>query len=939
MTPERYQKVKSLFQKALELPPLHRPSYLESVCDGDDELRRAVETMLASDTDDNTFLDKSPVDPLMKLLEESEPPPPTRVGHYEIIRELGRGGMGAVYLAARADDQYRKQVAIKLVLRDRENAMVLQRFRRERQILANLEHPNIALLYDGGATPEGLPYLVMEYIEGVAIDDYTDQRRLNITDRLKLFLPVCAAVQHAHQNLVIHRDLKPSNILVKDDGSVKLLDFGIAKLLSTEPATVALDKTATAMRLLTPEFASPEQVKGDPVTTATDVYQLGVVLYMLLTGHHPYAYKTRAAILQMLLSNEPERPSSAVDRVHEEEREDGTKVVVRTPQMVAEVREGTPARLKRRLEGDLDAILLKALAKDPAKRYSSVAQFAADIRRHLDSEAVEARGQQFTYRAARFLTKHRTAAAGISLVVVALVGGLAIAAIEAHSARAERTKAERRFQQVRVMANSLLFEVHDAMAPLPGTTAARKLLVTKALQYLDSLSAEASGDAGLLQELATAYHRVGDLQGNPNNPNLGDTAAAIASYQKAKSIRESLLAKAPTDPELRRELAAGYEALGDVQLATADTAGAHDNYRQAQQMLEKLQADRPSRPVESLLAKTYQNLAALLTASGDTTAAMDLCRKALQISEQLAQAAPSDENARRNLSAAFSRLGGVYDRLGNTTEAIDHYQKALDAQGTLPDTAQTQRDISVIYEDMGRALASKNDPRAAESLRRALAIRTRLATDDPKNAQAARDLALIEMNTGDMQERSNQRPAAHESYRRALSIFERLAGQDPSNLLARRDLALVSERLGNLQAAAGNAPSALQHYRRLQELATQWASKDSSMLAMHTLGVAHLKVSEMLSRINDRQAALASAEAALKVFQDLHQKNASNPDNQRALAWAWIRKGEASAAADKRDDAANCYQQSLSLFSQLEKQGSLRPADRELRKTIEKSLP
>jgi serine/threonine protein kinase len=914
MTPERYQKVKGLFQKALELPPLHRPSYLEHVCSGDDELRQAVETMLQSDTADGSFLDKSPIDPLMKLFEETESaPPPTRVGHYQIIRELGRGGMGAVYLAARADDQYAKQVAIKLVLRDRENAMVLQRFRRERQILANLEHPNIALLFDGGATPEGLPYLVMEYVEGVPIDDHTDKLRLNVTERLKLFLPVCAAVQHAHQNLVIHRDLKPSNILVKKDGSVKLLDFGIAKLVSTEPATVALDKTATAMRLLTPEFASPEQVKGEAITTATDVYQLGVVLYMLLTGHHPYAYKSRAAILQMLLSDEPERPSVAVDRIFEEEQPDGSKIVVRTPELVAAVREGTPARLKKRLQGDLDAVLLKALSKDPAKRYSSVEQLAADIRRHLHGEPLEARGQQVSYRAGKFLQKHRAAAAGIALVTIALIGGIAVAATEAHYARQERTKAERRFQQVRVMANSLLFEVHDAMAPMAGTTAARQLLVKKALQYLDSLSTESSGDPALEQELATAYHRVGDLQGNPNSPNLGDTAAAINSYQKAKTIRESLLAKNTGDIALRRDLAASHEALGDVLLATGDSEAALAGYQQAQTIREELLNAEPSnRPLKSLLAKSYHNVVALLTAKGDTAKAMELCLRALKMSQELAQSDPSNDQARRNLAVAHGRLGGVLDRMGDSVGALQNYEKALEVQQKMasdnPDNAQARRELSVVYEDLGRHFAAGNNVAGATAnYQKALAIRTQLSQEDPKNAQAARDLAFIEMNTGEMQEQTNQRAGAVESYRRALAIFQRLAAQDPSNLLARRDLALIFERLGNLQAGAGNATAALEHYRRLQELASEWASKDGSTVALHTLGVAHLKVSEMQSRANDRAAALTSSEAALNIFQKLHQTDQSNTENQRGLAWAWIRKGEAlTSSSQKAIEAGKC---------------------------------
>lgn len=957
MTPERYQQVKTIFHKALELPPVHRPAYLAQACLGDDDLRREVEHMLASDNQATTFLDKPPVDPISRLLEEREQPAPARVGPYEILRELGRGGMGAVYLAARADDQYRKQVAIKLVLRDRENANVLDRFRRERQILANLDHPNIALLLDGGATPEGLPYLVMEYVEGRAIDEFCNMGGLNTTARLKLFLTVCAAVQHAHQNLVIHRDLKPSNILVKKDGTVKLLDFGIAKLVGSQPSTTSMDRTATALRLLTPEYASPEQVKGGSITTATDVYQLGVVLYQLLTGHHPFAFKTKAAILQMLMSNEPDRPSAAVDRVIEEDSLGGGKTVLVSPESVSAPREGAPNKLKKRLEGDLDAVLLKALAKDPARRYTSAEQLSDDIRRHLGDLPVLARGHSIQYLAQKFFRRNRTVAMAATLVLLALIGGVAGAQWEAHVARQERAKAERRFQEVRRVANSFLFEVHDAMAPLAGTTAARQLVVRKAMEYLDNLSKESSGDPTLQRELATAYHRVGDLQGNPNNANLGDTTAALANYRNAMALRESLLAANPKDTALRRDLAASHEAIGDLLVTSGSMEGALETYQKARAIHEQLCSENPAdRPLRSLLVKSYHNVVGLLAALGQMARAIELSRAALKMSEELAAQDASSSEAQRNLSVAHGRLGNVLDRMGNHSGALENYRKALEIQQKLaaehPESAQFRRELSLIHEDIGRAMAGGNDiAPATESYRTALAIRRELATNDPQNAQAARDLGFIEMRMGDMFERGGQRAAALESYRRALEVLQGLAAKDPSNLIARRDMALIFERLGNLQAGAGNAAAALDNYRRLEEVAREWAARDTAnVVATHTLGVAHLKVSEMQSRSGDRNAALKSSEAALTIFEGLYKRDQESMENQRGLAWAWIRKGESLAALAQADrgpvggrierwqNAGECYRQSLALFDRMSKKEALRPADASLRESVQGAL-
>jgi non-specific serine/threonine protein kinase/serine/threonine-protein kinase len=949
MTPERYQQVKQIFYQAVELPPADRGAFLAQNCLGDEELRRQVEMMLGSDTEKTTFLDAPAVKPVTRLFVPSEEDVPKRIGPYEIQREIGRGGMGAVFLASRADDQYRKQVAIKVVLRERENTQVLERFRRERQILANLDHPNIALLLDGGATPEGLPYLVMEYVEGLPIDVFCDQNRLGVAARLRIFLTVCSAIQHAHQNLVIHRDLKPGNILVRNDATVKLLDFGIAKILPARGPAAVSERTATGMRMLTPEYASPEQVKGDPITTATDVYLLGVVLYQLLTGHHPFAFKERTAVLQMLVSEEVQKPSEAVDRVITHDHTDGTREVLRSPESVSQARGITAQALKKRLAGDLDSILLKALAKDPANRYSSVEQLAEDIRSHLADRPVTVRPQTVIYIASRFLRRNRTVALAASVAALALVSAAGEAVREAYIARQERAKAERRFQQVRGVANSFLFDVHDAMAPLAGTTAARQLVVQKAVEYLDNLSKEAAGDASLESELATAYHRVGDLQGNPNSANLGDSDAALKSYQKALAIRNGLMAKNPGDTRIRQDAASSYEAVGDLLVTSGNLESALEHYERARSVHEELlKGDPGNRQFRSLRIKSYHNVVGVLTATGNTAKAIEMSRTALQMAEGMEREEPQSPATRRNLSAACARMGAVLDRMGDSKGALQQFERSVAIHAKLsqedPKSAQTQRELSLLYEDIGRALASGNDlARATEQYRKAMQIRRELSASDPKNAQAARDLGFIEMRMGDMLERANQLPAALESYRRALQIFQNLAERDPTNLLARRDVALLFERLGNLQASAGNATAALDNYQRLEEMAREWSNKDASnLVAAHTLGVAHLKVSEMQSRTGDNVKALKSSDAALALFDNLRKRDTANVENQRGLAWAFFRKGDslaslaqtnrgASASKIERwEEAAGCYRKSLDLFEQIRVKSGLRGSDQSL---------
>ena len=420
--PEKWDQVKELFTSALERDPEERNDFLRQACGADDSLRAEIESLLSSFDGAPTFLEDSPAADLLSA--QSHAITGRRIGAYRIIRECGQGGMGVVYLAERADDQYRKRVAIKMLKPGINKDEVLRRFRNERQALAALDHPSIVRLLDGGSTEEGLPYLIMDYVEGVRIDEYCDAHRLSIAERLQLFRTVCLAVQCAHETLVIHRDLKPSNILITKEGVARLLDFGIAKVLNPQWSPDAT-LTGTDWRPMTPEYASPEQVRGEPVTNATDIYSLGILLYELLTGHRPYRIRPDSPleIERSVCEEEPEKPSAAVSRIDEKASHDGGTRTVITPQMIGEARAIRPEELPRRLRGDLDTIVMKAIRKEPERRYASAEAFAKDIEWHLSGMPIEARKPTLLYRGGKFVHRH-TESLATAILILAVAAGL-----------------------------------------------------------------------------------------------------------------------------------------------------------------------------------------------------------------------------------------------------------------------------------------------------------------------------------------------------------------------------------------------------------------------------------------------------------------------------------------------------------------------------------
>jgi len=835
---------------------------------GDAELGTELEKLLASHEKAGSFL-QAGVAPVAL--------PPGRIGPYELLREIGHGGMGTVYLAARADDEYRQTVALKLIRRGMDTDLVVSRFRNERQILASLHHPNIASLLDGGTTPAGVPYLVMEHVDGEPIDRYCDARRLPIRERLELFLRVCGAVQHAHASLVVHRDLKPGNILVNAEGQPKLLDFGLAKLL--DPALGGVDQTATQQRFLTPSYASPEQIQGNPITTASDVYSLGVLLYLLLTGHRPYGSESSSAqeIARAVCEAEPTRPSAAALRGSEAEAR-------------ASARSATPRGLRRRLNGDLDAILLKALRKEPERRFASVERLAADLRRHLEGRPVSARAGTTWYLASRFVATHRAGVLATALVVVSLAWGLV-------ETSRQRARAERRFGEVRELANSFIFEIHDAIENLPGSTKARELLIERARKHLDGLAREAGGDRALQLELAAAYEKLGDVLGRYAVSNLGRTPEAVDSYRKALAIRETLVAESKGAAQERLDLARNHSRLGESLTRNGDLPGALERQRRSLAIREALAREEPGNvEAQSALSVSYFEIGSTLQSLGDRSGALSNLRNALAIREKLVETHPDRVGFKRGLGNNYGLIGEVLLSGGDLAGAADAFRRSLS-----------------IFE----AALNREPAHTATHL----AVQT-----------AWLDLGVVEAQQGNVQ-------AALQNYRNALDICEKLTAADPANIEPQRALALVLSHIGDALASAGSAAEALASQRRALAVAEGYAGRDSAdPLSRLELARYQRAVALALARAGDRPASLEGLRKALATAETLAAKNPASAEFRVAVALGQLDLGQANAALASAPSPAvqslarwrqarASFQKSLESWTDLKRSGLLQQSD------------
>jgi serine/threonine protein kinase len=835
VTPERWQRVKELLALALELDPGKRTPYLDQVFVDDPSLRPDLERLLAAEQRAGADFLNNPATPeelIQSISPHGEPWIGRRLGPYEIVEEIGTGGMGAVYRAVRADGQYKQQVALKIVRADL-GSLTAERFRAERQILASLDHPDIARILDGGATSDGLPYLVMELIDGVPITDYCDQHKLSINDRLKMFRVVCSAVHYAHQHLIIHRDIKPSNILITAEGIPKLLDFGIAKILDPNLLPENISLTAAGLGMMTPEYASPEQFRGQTITTASDVYSLGLVLYELLAGHRAYRFNSRMPheIARSVLETDPERPSTAIRRT-EAAAEDQRHGVQLTPKLISDLRGDSAEKLQRRLAGDLDNIVLKALRKEPRERYASADQLSEDIRRHLDGLPVLARKSTVAYRCRKYIFRHKIGVTAATLIFISLLAGIALTLREARIARANELRAERRFNDVRKLANSLIFEIHDSIRELPGATASRKLILQRAQEYLDSLAAESTSDPSLLRELAAAYTRLGSVLGNPLDANLGNSEQALRNYRRAAELREAVSVASPSDPDSRRELAESYMAVGLALVEMGESNRSQEWVSKALFILKPLAASNPdNRKIQYALAKAFERDGQNFAASAKWAEAKARYGESLGLYQHLWEVDPKEALYATEVAYAHKHLGGVLISEKQLQPALEQYRAALaidEAQIKAdPGNASKRFAITFAYSDIGFILGKQGDIEGALSYyEKAFNIRGELAAADPRDTRARGALANTYNYIAKLRWLKGDLTRALEDHTHALELRQALSQSDPTNEFKRLNVAFSEGSVGETYVKMAFQPHTTgQRQLALCEQAESWLQK------------------------------------------------------------------------------------------------------------------
>jgi tetratricopeptide (TPR) repeat protein/tRNA A-37 threonylcarbamoyl transferase component Bud32 len=817
-------EVPLLFREVADLTPAERERYFEQhgVAAW---LRTEIESLLRFDVPDASFVEligSAAEDALESRAPASEG---LRCGPYRVMRLVGRGGMGEVFLAERADGQIRQRVAVKLLREGSPTQSLRDRFLQERQILASLQHPDIGRLLDAGETAEGRPYLAMEYIDGVPIDEYS--RDLDLKSKLRLFLKVCEPVAYAHRNLIVHRDIKPSNILITANGEPKLLDFGIAKILDA-----ATDRTRTLERLLTPDYASPEQVRGKIQTTATDVYSLGAVLYKLLTGEsaHAFPMRTPEAIDAAICSTDP------------------------TP----------PSRLDPALPADLDFIVLKALRKEPEERYSSVEALADDIRALLEWRPIRARSGTAWYRMRKFVRRYRTGVAAASLTIAALTLGLYVA-------NRQRQVAEERFQQLHLLAGKV-FDLDDRIRLLPGATEARHQLVSMSLQYLERLGASARGDPDLAQEIAAAYMRVARIQGVPTGMNLGEAEKAEHSLANADRFIDLVLASRKDNAAallvsagiaqdrmivantLARDAEAAAQAgkaaerlgrllrLGNITPDQRDDSARYysrialcyvnlHRYEEGRQFARKSMETAASLPSEPVIrASALSLIGSSLRSEGRLEEALEALREARRVAEG---ALPPEPGIRElNLYGILLRLartlgqdGGV--SLGRTDEAIAVYRKAvelMEEQSSKDPRDQSARDRLALCSRELADLLEERDPQQSLAIFD-LGIRRLREVKDNMGARRREAEALAESSYP--LRRLHRFPEAHERIDAAFTVLRETKDYPAQQIKPESPTVMVLRAQADYESQAGDRRRAIEIYEQL--LGAMMAAKPDAL--------------------------------------------------------------------------------------------------------------
>jgi eukaryotic-like serine/threonine-protein kinase len=948
--PNHWDLIQELFLAAADLPAEQRAPYLDRHCPPDPAIRAHVDKLLRAESKAGQGVAEAIRSEARALFSSSDLAGMT-LGVYRLVKLIGRGGMGDVYLAERADDLYGKQVAIKVIRHGLDSEEPVRRFRLECQILATLEHPYIARLMDGGTTADGRPYFAMEYVKGDPIHQYCDSHELDISARCKLFMRVCEAVSNAHSNLIIHRDLKPGNVLVTAEGTPKLLDFGVAKLLG---GRLAMDLTVRAGDLpFTPEYASPEQVKGLSLTTASDVYSLGTILYELLSGQRAQSMETMSPgeISRAVCDVEPPRPSAAAI--------------------------GKSSAWRKRLTGDLDDIVMMAIRKEPERRYQSVEQLAAEIRRHLDGEPVLARSDSRFYRAGRFVRKHAWAMTAVAAIVLTLLSGIIAATNQARKAEAQRriaeaerqtaqaerqaakterdaavrernraefehgvavqaetravqesavakqeeARAESRLSQMLELANGALLDIQTKIEPLVGATPARKDLLNTTLQFLEHLAKDAPQDKRLRMVMSEAYLQAGDVQGRPLHPNLGDTAGALKSYRKAVELIQPLWKSTANDPEVAASWLDCQLRIGEAQEALQRSAEAVAIFTGARTIAAKW-ADR-----DPQMARRYADFSGELSQIvmyQDPAQGLEYIHSEIDTLTKL-PGADRDPEILSRLVSAQCRTGTLFNRSGRSREAVDELLKCAATQETLvqrdPNNAVWQRRLLIAYGNAASALGNPftsnlGEPeRALVYFNKALKIAEAMASADPKDQTAKSDVAAALLRIGSIKPDAAGRAEALAKLRHAIVILNELSKSDPKKTSLYSNLALAHEYAGRRLIEMSNLDQAMIDLRTSLSIAEQLLRAEPDDTVAHSQAIAAEQgIAQALSAKGDfRQAvevseqSIARAKAFVHPSVNILRRQLHVIETHRDLSFVYLAAGDCPNARKYAEIALSLY--------------------------------
>ncbi len=889
MNPQKWQQIKEIFGEAVELSAANgeRERFLRSQAAADSEIIREVRRLLAADEKNDSV---NPMANVAHLWRDdgdeddaaAEDLTGRRIGDYRIVREIGRGGMGVVFEARREAEDFSQTIALK-ILRGAaaDSTEIARRFRRERQILAVLEHPHIARMLDGGRGADGTPFLAMEFVAGKPVAEFCGEKNLNVNERLRLFLQICDAVSFAHSRLVVHRDLKPSNILVTDDGAVKLLDFGISKILSDEE-NAEKNRTLTGFAMMTPQYASPEQIRGETLATASDIYTLGLILYELLTGAPAYDFPNFRAdeMAKIIAEVELVRPSFLVSRPSPPKSGDTSENKGQRTNHKPQI---TNPKL---LRGDLDNIVLKALRKEPSRRYASVEQLAGDIRRHLEGLPVTARPDTAAYRLEKFVKRHRAAVIAVILIFLTLIGGIAATTWQAVRARRQQALAEQRFNQVRELGNNIVFKYYAEAEKLPNSTVIRQMFVDDSLAYFDNLAQDASADDRLKSELARTFLQIGKVQGLPTSPNLGNTAGAIANYRKGIELLEPLAEK------------------------SQDTL---------------LQGD---------LVRACAEYAVVLRQNGNTAESGEAFEKAVRLAEKFLTASPGDENLFVKITPAYLFFGdalpvgaGAGENIPVFDRVIAESEKFLRAR---PDHLKASNYLVIACERKGAALLTlaanaretgefeaekKYLGEAGKLFERYVEISETLVRLYPENIIAPALLASAKVGQAAYFTETGDYQKALANLRASFDFYNPLLEKDDAHVGLKTYVADIEQRFGIVFFRLGETGKAETHFARAFELMDKAIETDPNNFDFikQRAEMKFNRADEFLRRKDAKNARRFYEAAFGEIYETARAKDSAYAESVRAnyhekLGGCFLQENLSRNARDEYDKAMDIRQ-------------------------------